>query len=732
VDGMRTQRLTSTSSDRPAGPLTRLVASASAGAARRPKLSIALWLALIAGCIVAGSMVGTRNLGNVASGTGQSRQAQERLTAAGLQTPAIENVLVRSSSPADTARVVTAIETRARNLPSVASVRGPSDAPALARAGGRIALVQVRLRGDPDSANAAPLQRVVQAVASGQRGATVQEEGLASGEAAVSQVIDHDLHHAELISLPITLLILVVAFGAVVAAVVPLLLGLTSVAGALGALGLVSHIAPTGSATASVVVLIGLAVGIDYSLFYIRREREERRAGRDADAALTAATASVGRAIIVAALTVMVGLAGLAFTGLGVFTSMALGAILVVAIAAIGSVTVLPAVLALLGDRVDRGRLWPRRRSRPAGSGAWYWIAKRITARPRVSLLVTVCLLGALAVPALSMRTAEPGEHDLPKGNPVLVAEQAIEHYFPGAPADAELVVSGRHLDTPAAAAQLRTLGRRAEAVTGGRGAVAVAVSRDGRTALVSVPFADRGLAAANHTVAALRGQLGGRLAGVVPGGKVQLTGDAAESFDFSSRLSTTTPIVIALVLGLAFLLLVMAFGSPWLAVGVIALNLLSVGASFGILVAVFQHGLGQSVLGFTSDGAIVEWLPLFAFVVLFGLSMDYTVLILERVREARRHGADARSAAVEALGATAGTVTSAAAVMVAVFAIFATLRLLEFKQLGFGLAIAILLDATIVRAVALPALVTLLGGRTAPRRAARIGQPIGETAVRS
>jgi RND superfamily putative drug exporter len=202
-----------------------------------------------------------------------------------------------------------------------------------------------------------------------------------------------------------------------------------------------------------------------------------------------------------------------------------------------------------------------------------------------------------------------------------------------------------------------------------------------------------------------------------LPGSKVLLTGSAAGSADFSGRLATITPIAIAAVLALAFLLLVGAFGSPALAAAVIGLNLLSVGASFGILVEVFQHGVGQSLLGFTSDGAIVEWLPLFAFVLLFGLSMDYTVLILERVREERDRGADARTAAVRALGATAGTVTSAAAVMVGVFSIFATLGLLEFKQLGFGLAVAILLDATIVRAVALPAAITLLGRRGVRRR---------------
>ncbi len=570
----------------------------------------------------------------------------------------------------------------------------------------------------------APLERTVASVAASHPGATLQEAGEASGGHAINQVVGQDLSHAELVSLPITLIILIVAFGALVAAVVPLMLGLTSVAGALGALGVISHIAPQGQPTASVVVLIGLAVGVDYSLFYIRREREERRAGRGSEAALTAATASVGRAIVVAALTVMVGLAGLTFTGLGEFTSMALGAILVVALAAIGSVTVLPAVLALLGDRIDRGRLWPRRRRRaPDAPGAWQRVATVVTARPAASLLVTVALLGALSVPVLSMRTGEPGVRDLPVHNAVRVADQAIERAYPGAPGDAELVVAGRDLHRPAARRAMQELGRRAERVTGGDGSMSVDVAQDGATALVSVPFPNLSLSAQQQVVHTLRHTVDGTLG--LPGARVMLTGDAAGNADFSGRLTTITPLVIAGVLGLAFVLLVMAFGSPALAASVIGLNLLSVGASFGILVEVFQHGVGQRLLGFTSDGAIVEWLPLFAFVLLFGLSMDYTVLILERLREERNRGADARTAAVRALGATAGTVTSAAAVMIAVFGIFATLGLLEFKQLGFGLAVAILLDATIVRAVALPAAVTLLGRRTARRR--RAFAPVAE-----
>jgi uncharacterized membrane protein YdfJ with MMPL/SSD domain len=715
---MRHSRFTPHSVSQSPGRLARAVSSISGASARHPRTMVALWLVLIAGCIFAGAAAGTKTLSNAGSGTGESARADAALSAANLKSPATESVLVSSGRAHSTGAAVKALEAGARRLPGVGSAQGPREVPALSRAGGRLQLVQVQLRGDPDHADehVAPLQRVVASVAAAHPDAKLQEAGEASAGRAMNNVVNNDLSHAELVALPITLIILIFAFGALVAAVVPLLLGLTSVAGALGALGVISQIAPEGQPTGSVVVLIGLAVGVDYSLFYIRREREERRAGRASDAALTAASASVGRAIVVAALTVMVGLAGLMFTGLGVFTSMALGAILVVAIAAVGSVTVLPAVLALLGDRIDRGRLWPRRRRRNAvAPGAWQRVLTGITARPAASLLVTVVLLGALSVPVLSMRTGDPGVQDLPASNAVRVNDQAIERAFPGTPSDAQLVVTGHHLGAPTAQRAMGDLGRRAEAVTDGHGSVTVDMARDGSTALVSVPFPNISLPAQQQMVNRLRQTVDRTLA--LPGANVMLTGDAAGNADYSGRLTTLTPLVIAGVLGLAFLLLVCAFGSPALAASVIGLNLLSVGASFGVLVEVFQHGLGEKLLGFSSDGAIVEWLPLFAFVLLFGLSMDYTVLILERVREERNRGADARTASVRALGATAGTVTSAAAVMIAVFSIFATLHLLEFKQLGFGLAVAILLDATIVRAVALPAAVTLLGRRTARHR---------------
>jgi RND superfamily putative drug exporter len=715
LTGMPNTRFTHhTPALRPSGPLARFVRSAARGAARRPRLTIALWLVLIVGCVVLGSLSGTRSLSDAASNVGPSAQADASLSQAGIADPAVEDVLVRSSSPERTASAVAALLARARTLRSVRSVESPAGTAALSRADGATQLVLVTLRADRDDADngVVPLERVVSGMAARDRRVSFLEEGDGSGDRAITQVVEQGLHRAELISVPLTLLILVLAFGAVVAASVPLLLGVTSVAGALGALGLVSQIAPNGSSTAPVVVLIGLAVGVDYSLFYIRRERAERAAGLGPEAALDATSATVGRAILVAGATVAVGLAGLLFTGFGVFTSMSLGAILVVGLAVVGSLTVLPATLALLGERVDRGRLWRRRTEKPGASTAWGRLAGLVSGHPRSSLAIVVVALAALAAPILSMHTATPGLDDLPSDTPVVVAYQAIERAFPGTSDVAELVVTGRRLGGPKADQLLLELGREGERIARGRGGVSLRVAADGETAMVAIPVADGNLTTERQDVLALRRRLEPRTARLLPGARALLTGDDAESLDFTQRMSTATPLVIAFVLALAFALLVGTFSSPLLALAVVVLNLLSVGAAFGVLVTVFQHTWAQSLLGFTSDGAITNWLPLFAFVVLFGLSMDYTVLVVERASEARRAGASAREAAADAVRSTGSTVTSAAIVMIAVFSVFATVPLLEFKQLGVGLAAAVALDASLVRGVALPAVLALLGDR--------------------
>ena len=424
----------------------------------------------------------------------------------------------------------------------------------------------------------------------------------------------------------------------------------------------------------------------------------------------------------------MIALAGLLITGQGDFVSLGLGTILVVAIAVLGSLTVLPAALALLGDGVDRGRipgyrgLVARRARREAQAGKllgmWAALARAVTARPVASLITAVCLLGILAIPLFGMRTGGLGVKELPHTLPVVTATQALERSFPDTQSSAGLVVRGNDLGDPAARAELTALGRRALDVTGGRTGVTVAVSADHKLARVDVPMPDHGESAAKTTVKRLRSQVA-PTATRVPGahGRALVTGETASNMDYSARMASMTPEVIAFVLALGFLLLLFTFRAPLLAASVMLLNLLSVGAAYGILVAVFQHTWAEQLLNFQSTGRIIDWLPLFMFVVLFGLSMDYTVLILERIRESRRAGMPPREAAAEGVAATAGTVTSAAIVMVAVFSIFATLDIITFKQLGVGLAAAVLLDATVVRGIALPAVVALLGRKGWPVR---------------
>ena len=405
-----------------------------------------------------------RTLSNSRSGTGESARADARLSASGLQGPATEDVLISSHSSAHTARAVAALEAGFRRLPAVKSAAGPDRVPSQSTAGGRTALVVVTLRGDPNSPDgrAAQVQQFVDRMASEQSGVTLREAGSGSEDNAITKLVNDGLHRVELISLPITLLILVLAFGALVAASVPLLLGLTSVAAALGALGLVSHIAPNGSSTAPVVVLIGLAVGVDYSLFYIRRERAERRTGASADAALDATSATVGRAIVVAGTTVVIGLAGLLFTGLRS-----------VHLDGAGSDPGRRDRGRRLADRAPRDARAARRPGRPrpalarvvAGTGTrgrrtmWQVLAAGVTSRPRLSLAIAVILLAVLAAPVIGIQTGEPGQNDVAPNTPIRVAERAIERAFPGSSDTADLVVSGHGLKRASTRAALRRVG---------------------------------------------------------------------------------------------------------------------------------------------------------------------------------------------------------------------------------------------------------------------------------
>ncbi|MDA0170297.1 MMPL family transporter [Solirubrobacter taibaiensis] len=669
--------------------LARLTRACAAASARRPKTTVLLWLLLVAGFVTAGAMTGTKALTGADAGVGESAKADRILADAHLQGPSQEAVLLRSNDAAKTEAAAADLTQHAEALSDVKGVRADLQAD-----DGRTRLVQITLRGDPNDA-ADHVDGVIAAVDKLEQthpDVTVQAAGPGTTDKAIGEVVTRELRTAELISLPVTLLILFLAFGALVAALVPLFLGLTSVIAAMGGMAVLSQITPMDEATSSLVVLLGLAVGVDYSLFYIRREREERRAGRDEHAALNATAATIGRAIVVSGVTVIAGLAGLLLTGITLFASMALATMLVVAIAVVGSLTVLPAILALLGDRINKGRL-PFMPRTGGESRVWGALARVVTRRPRTALAIAALALLALASPVLGLKTSGTIP-SLPTDEPAMVAARAIEQTFPGAPESVSLVTTQPD--------DLEQLAATAQEITGGSGDAEI--TRSGNTALVTVPMPD---AAA---VERLRDELPEH---------VLITGEAAAKLDFADRLRVTTPLVIAFVLALALVLLLASFRSLPLALAVIGLNLLSVGAAYGVLTAIFQNTWAESTLGFTSHGAIVDWVPLNTFVILFGLSMDYTILVLERIREARRNGRNPRQAAAEGVSATAGAVTSAAVVMVAIFAIFPTLPLIEMKMMGVGLAIGVLVDATLVRGIALPAAVAQLGERGIKARGA-------------
>jgi uncharacterized membrane protein YdfJ with MMPL/SSD domain len=495
---------------------------------------------------------------------------------------------------------------------------------------------------------------------------------------------------------------------------VPLLLALSAVLATTGLVALPSHIVPLGDGSSSVILLIGMAVGIDYSLFYMRREREERAKGAAPSTALRRAAQTSGQAVLVSGLTVMTAMAGMFLSGDRGFMGMGIGTMIVVAVAVAGSLTVLPAILSWLGDRVQKGRVpfVAQRRERSAGaSRVWSAIVDRALRRPAVSAALAAGVLIALTIPAFGMKTKVTSPSDLPRNLAAVQAYNHIQAVFPGKNTPAQVVIKARNVRTTLMSRAIGELRQRALATGEMHGPVETEYSQDGTVANVSIPLAGDGANAKSRAaLSTLRQEVLPATVGTVPGAEASVTGMTAHTVDSSRQLWHAMPIVFGFVLAIAFLLLLVTFRSIVIPVKAIALNLMSVGAAYGLLTLVFQDGHGASLLGAHATGGVASWLPLFMFVVLFGLSMDYHVFILSRIREAVDSGMPTEDAVAHGIKSTAGVVTSAAAVMVAVFAIFATLTFVEFKEMGVGLAGAVLIDATIVRGVLLPATMKLLG----------------------
>jgi RND superfamily putative drug exporter len=444
----------------------------------------------------------------------------------------------------------------------------------------------------------------------------------------------------------------------------------------------------------------------------LKREREERAAGRSERASLEAAAATSGRAVLVSGLTVMAAMAGMFLTGDKTFGSFAMATIMVVAIAVLGSLTVLPGLLSRLGDGVNRARVpLLYRLQRPGGGRFWGWTLDRVLRRPLVSAVVSAGVLVALALPALGMKTVVPGAEALPKDLEAVQVFDRLQKAFPGEADPAVVVVKAPSIDEPRVQAAIADLRSRALATGKIHRPITVDVNPARTVAKVQLPIDGNGTnAASNASLAALRDRVVPATVGSLDGVEAGVTGSTAQSKDFGDKMKSTAPLVFAFVLAFAFLLLLVAFRSIVIATKAIVLNLLSVAASFGVLVLVFQRDWAKGLLGFDYSGGVMAWLPVFLFVILFGLSMDYHVFILSRVREAYDRGMKTEDAVAYGIKTTAGVVTSAAIVMVCVFSIFGTLSLIMMKQFGVGLAVAVLLDATIVRAVLLPATMKLLG----------------------
>ncbi|MEU5401684.1 MMPL family transporter [Streptomyces sp. NPDC005963] len=659
------------------------------------------WLLFVVLTAVAGGAAGMVEMTDSEQGAGDSARAQKILEDAGLDRPAGELVLVSADAAEGWRTAVTEVTTALRGTGEVKKVQPP-----LVSEDRREALVRLEMAGDPTTAGdrVQPLLDAVREVDDDHRGVELHQFGDASADKWLGDLLSDDFQRAELTAIPLALGILLVAFGAVVAALLPVSLALTACLAAFGLLSLASHQLHLFQTTYSVMFLMGLAVGVDYCLFYLRRERDERAAGRDAETALRIAAATSGRAVLISGVTVMLAMAGMFLSGLMLFEGFALATILVVLIAMLGSVTVLPALLSWLGDRVDAGRipLPGRRRTRShRGGGAFAGaVLTPVLARPKLFAALGALALLVLAAPAVGMKTEQLGmEKQFGSDAALSVAHQRITEAFPGGPEPARVVVRAKDITAPPIRDALA-------------GFDTVTVDRAHHVAQIDVPLAGNGSdARSRKALTELREE---RLPEAFDGtgAEAYVTGSLAESVDFNDQLQRGIVPVFAFITAVTFLLMLFCFRSYVIALTSIVLNLLSVAAAYGVMVAVFQHGWGASLLGTEAVGAIQSWLPLFVLVVLFGLSMDYHVFVVSRIREAWDRGADTPAAIDEGVRSTAGAVTGAAAIMVAVFAVFGTLSMQDMKQMGVGLAVAVLLDATVVRMVLLPSVMALLGER--------------------
>jgi len=528
-----------------------------------------------------------------------------------------------------------------------------------------------------------------------------------------NELSQRDLEHGELrIGLPAAFIVLLLVFGAVVAGLMPLLMAILSIVAALGLVAVFSQAFELSIFIINMLTGMGLALGIDYSLFVVSRYREERGRGQPEREAIAGAGATASRAVLFSGTTFVVAMCGLLIVPNNVMRSLALGAILVGITSVVAALTLLPALLGLLGDRINSWRIpffgsAAVEKENPEGR-FWHAVVERVMRRPGLCLAVAASLMIAAAIPLLGLQVGSSGVSTLPDSFASKRGFAALERDFPRITTDPVFVVAKDYSEASTRAALENLRRRLASDPEFGPGRIDR--SPDGSVGVLRAVV--KGDSAGTAAVTAVRELRSEEIPSAFSGtaAAVYVGGDTAENIDYFDSVSNPAPIVFAFVLGLTFVLLTIVFRSIVIAATAIALNLLSVGAAYGLLVLVFKHGVGADLLGFQKADTVEAWVPLFLFAVLFGLSMDYQVFLLSRIKEIYDRTGDTKQAVSFGVSSTARIITGAALIIVAVFLGFAMGDLVQFQQMGFGIAVALLLDATIIRSVVLPAVMTLLG----------------------
>ncbi|MET9255530.1 MMPL family transporter [Streptomyces sp. NPDC003717] len=693
--------------------------------ARHPWRALVGWLVFVMLCLAAGSAVGTHSATTADYRVGEAGRAEAMAAEGGLERRPAEQLLISARSGALDEQMAQAaageLTDRTERLPEVASVAAPRWSKDR-----RILLVEVALNGEErdakDKVDAVAAE--ADAVRRAHPGLLLEETGSPSVSKGVDAQRGDDLALSEKITLPVTLVTLLVVFGSLMMAAVPLLLALSSIAAAIGLSMVVSHVSPDAGVGTNVILMIGLAVGVDYTLFHLKREREERaRAGGrlSSEALVELAAATSGRAVVVSGLAVVASTATLYLASDVIFSSLATGTIVVVLVAVASSLTALPALLTVLGRRserragrrAERGR--PPRRTRGEGGGrVWTALLRPAARHPLATLVVAVLALLALVLPLAGLHITEMSRDTHSREIPAMRVYDRLNAAFPEQRVTHDVVVRA---DTSESGEVTAALGRLA-GVAGADPLFAdgssVATSADQRVSVLRLRVPHLGNSAeARASLERLREKYVPETVGRVAGARYGVSGDVARYADYPAHQNAKLPLVLTALLLVTFAMTVYAFRSVVLGLLGVALNVLSAAAALGLLVLVFQHTWAEGVLGFTSTGSIGSRVPLFLFVILFGLSMDYQVFVVSRIREAVLAGVPTRRAVLDGIRSSASVVTSAAVVMTTVFVSFVLLHIIEMKQIGFVLAAAVLLDAFVVRIMILPAALLLLGERT-------------------